>query len=161
MANKSSPLLPATRELLTAFGARLRLARERRKLTSAQVAARAGMAPLTLRNVERGADGVTIGAYLAVMQVLGLEADLSLMAAADDVGRQLQDAALVNRRKTAGGSRKPSKKGTPGNNETITTYATHQPQPSFGVRESSSSLDLIDEYRAQMDALFNAEDDAT
>ncbi len=70
MANKSSPLLPATAELLAALGERLRLARERRKLTAAQVAARAGMAPLTLRNIERGADGVTIGAYLAVMQVL-------------------------------------------------------------------------------------------
>jgi transcriptional regulator with XRE-family HTH domain len=159
MANKSSPLLPATSDLLAAFGARLRLARERRKLTSAQVAARAGMAPLTLRNVERGADGVTIGAYLAVMQVLGLEADLALLAATDDVGRQLQDAALVSRRKPSGGSRKTPQKGTPGKDEKNTTYPTHPPQASFAVREGSS-LELIDEYRAQMDALFNAEDDA-
>ncbi|PTQ70479.1 helix-turn-helix domain-containing protein [Pseudomonas sp. GV071] len=148
MANKTSPLLPATTELLAAFGERLRLARERRKLTAAQVAARAGMAPLTLRNVERGADGVTMGAYLAVMQVLGLEADLALLAAADDVGRQLQDATLVSRRKTS--RPRPAAK--------TTRYPAAEPRPMYGVRESSG-LELIDDYRAHMDALFDAQDD--
>jgi transcriptional regulator with XRE-family HTH domain len=94
MAKKISPLLPATAELLSRFGDRLRMARLRRRLTAKQVAERAGMAPMTLRSLERGGPGVTISAYLAVMQVLGLERDLDLLAAADSMGRALQDARL-------------------------------------------------------------------
>ena len=94
MAQKTSPLLPATADHLHRFGERLRLARRRRRLSSKQVAERAGMAPMTLRSLERGGPGVTIGAYLAVMQVLGIERDLDLLGQADPLGRELQDASL-------------------------------------------------------------------
>ncbi len=94
MAKKIAPLLPSTEALLTAFSDRLRLARLRRRLPAKQVAAAAGMSPMTLRSLERGGSGVTIGAYLSVMQVLGIEEDLNLLAQADPVGRQLQDARL-------------------------------------------------------------------
>ncbi len=94
MAKKTAPLLPATDELLRQFGDRLRLARLRRRLSAKQVAERAGMAPMTLRSLERGGSGVTMGAYLAVMQVLGIEKDLDLLGKADPVGRALQDAQL-------------------------------------------------------------------
>ena len=52
------------------------------------------MAPMTLRSLERGGSGVTIGAYLSVMQVLGMEKDLDLVGKADPMGRELQDARL-------------------------------------------------------------------
>ncbi len=55
------------------------------------------MTPVTLRNLERGGSGVTIGAYLAVMQVLGIEQDLDLVAKGDPQGRELQDAQLSRR----------------------------------------------------------------
>lgn len=97
MAKTIAPLLPATEQLLRDLGGRLRLARLRRRLTAKQVAQRAGMTPMTLRSLERGGSGVTIGAYLAVMQTLGLEKDIDLLARADRQGRELQDAALINR----------------------------------------------------------------
>lgn len=98
MPRKTQPLIPATEELLIQLGERLRLARLRRHLTGRQVAERAGMAPMTLRSLERGSPAVTMGAYTAVMQVLGVEEDLNLLALEDPTGRSLQDARLSRRR---------------------------------------------------------------
>jgi hypothetical protein len=52
------------------------------------------MSAFTLRNLERGNSGVTIGAYLAVMQVLVIEQDLDLVAKVDEQGHEFQDAKL-------------------------------------------------------------------
>ena len=52
------------------------------------------MSVMTLRSVENGGMGVTIGAYAAVLHVLGLDSDLDAVANVDTIGRDLQDAAL-------------------------------------------------------------------
>ncbi|TWO69492.1 helix-turn-helix domain-containing protein [Caenimonas sedimenti] len=105
MANRTSSLLPATERRLRELGERLRLARLRRKLTAAHLAERAGMAPMTLRGIERGTPGATLGAYAAVMQVLGLDADIDLLGAQDPLGRELQDSRLGQRATPAAAAR--------------------------------------------------------
>ena len=106
MPRKTAPLLPDVRELLTAVGENIRLARLRRRLSVYQVSERAGMSLPTLRAVERGQPSVTLGAYASVLRVLGLEKDLGVIAAADPLGRRLQDSQL-QRAPTARVRRKP------------------------------------------------------
>src|SRR5262245_40621727 len=58
------------------LGARIRVARKRRQLTLREAAARAGIAYDTARAVERGNPMTGVGAYLALIWVLGLDGEL-------------------------------------------------------------------------------------
>ena len=100
MSKRIAPLLPPLERRLARLGERIRTARLRRRLSAKLTAERAGMSLMTLRSVERGGTGVTIGAYVAVLHVLGLDSDLDAVAQADPLGRDLQDAALPNATRT-------------------------------------------------------------
>ncbi len=86
-------------------GEQIKLARLRRDLSVAQVAERATCSPLTVARIEKGAPTVAIGIYLRVLYALQLDDDILLLAQKDEMGRALQDIALVKNRERA------SKKG--------------------------------------------------
>jgi transcriptional regulator with XRE-family HTH domain len=94
MPRKPPIVFPQEQRLLSQLGERLKLARLRRKLSNAVVAQRAGISRTSLYKVESGDPGATMGTYLRVMAVLGLEVDINVLASDDKVGRKLQDLAL-------------------------------------------------------------------
>ena len=97
-------IMPKGKKLLKALGENIKLARLRRKLSSEQVAERAGFSRGTLWQIEKGAPSVAMGAYFQVLFVLGLENDFLKLAGNDELGRKLQDAGLVTK------ARAPKKK---------------------------------------------------
>ena len=60
-----------------------------------QVAERANISRPTLLSIERGNPNVTIGGYVKVLAVLGLDKDILEVANDDKLGRRLQDARLT------------------------------------------------------------------
>lgn len=96
MARTTHPPPPALARILAALGENIHLARLRRKLPAGLIAERAGISRPTLRAIERGVAGATLGAYASVLYSLGLEKDLMAVAQDDELGRKLQDAALVS-----------------------------------------------------------------
>lgn len=92
---KKQILLPKHSALLQQMGENIKLARKRRKLTTMQVAERAGIARSTLYLVEKGDSSVAMGAYFNVLRVLGLQNDFLKLAADDELGRKLQDLDLL------------------------------------------------------------------
>ncbi len=94
MSKKKLIILPKTRQILVEMGGNIKLARLRRKLSAEQVAERANISRPTLVAIEKGSPTVSIGSYLLVMQVLGLEKDFLLLAKDDELGRKIQDAQI-------------------------------------------------------------------
>ncbi len=94
MAKKLRPYLPALSRALKEIGDNLRLARLRRRLSATVLADRAGITRVTLKKVESGDPGTSLGSYASVLHSLGLTSDLLLIARDDVLGRKLQDAGL-------------------------------------------------------------------
>lgn len=84
---------------MKSLGGNIKLARRRRRLSTEQVAERSNISRSTLWLVEKGDPGVAMGTYLQVLFVLGLEKDVQQIAADDEYGRKLQDAALTRKEK--------------------------------------------------------------
>ena len=76
------------------MGENIKLARLRRKFSAEQVAERANISRPTLSAIEKGMPTVSIGSYLLVLQVLGLENDFLFLAKDDILGRKLQDLGI-------------------------------------------------------------------
>lgn len=95
MKTRNNILLPRAQKPLTTLGENIRLARLRRRYSMEQVAERADISRPTLHSIERGNSNVTIGAYVKVLAVLGLEQDIAAVAKDDTLGRKIQDAGLI------------------------------------------------------------------
>ena len=95
MATRKQTLFPKHQKIMEQVGEQIKLARKRRKLTTVQVAERAGIDRTTLYHIEKGKSSVSIGAYFNVLRVMGLEDDFLKLAADDAFGRKLQDLELL------------------------------------------------------------------
>ncbi len=104
MPKRTSLLFPQSQRILTEFGENIRLARLRRRLSAARIAERADISRPTLLAIEKGSPSVSMGSYLNVLGVLGLQYDLLHVAKDDLLGRKLQDAGLATK------SRAPKRK---------------------------------------------------
>lgn len=78
-------------------------------MTRKTVAERPGISRATLGAIEAGSSSVSMGAWVQVLFVLGLEKDLAQVASDDTLGRTLQDAHLPVR------ARARKKPGSAGN----------------------------------------------
>lgn len=99
MTKASVTLFPKVAARLKVLGENLRLARLRRRITSLQLAQRAGISRPTLSKLEKGDPGVSLAAFANVMFCLGLDSDLEAVALDDALGRRLMDADLSLRKR--------------------------------------------------------------
>ena len=101
--DKRKPVLyPKVERILSELGGNIKLARLRRKLSTAQVSERANINRVTLWNIEKGSPRVAMGMYAQVLFVLGMEKDLLKVASDDTLGRKLQDAKLLVKERSPG-----------------------------------------------------------
>ncbi|MCT4709754.1 helix-turn-helix domain-containing protein [Enterobacteriaceae bacterium H11S18] len=96
LKKRSAVVFPGNQRVLSQLGENIRLARLRRKYTQTMLSERTGLSRLTVRKIEQGDPGVSLGHYVAVLGVLGLAEDLSTVARDDELGRKLQDIDLLS-----------------------------------------------------------------
>ncbi|MBR6340077.1 MAG: helix-turn-helix transcriptional regulator [Alloprevotella sp.] len=82
---------------LQIMGEQIMLARKLRPLSMQDIAERATITRLTVSKVEHGDPMVSMGIFARVLYALNLENDITLLAADDALGRQLQGAELPRR----------------------------------------------------------------
>lgn len=99
MGREKPILLPKAKRILAELGENIKLARLRRRISAEQLSERANISRPTLTAIEKGAESVSIGNYLQVLMVLGLEQDLLAVALDDELGRKLQDAKLKTKKR--------------------------------------------------------------
>ena len=91
---------PAVKRELRTLGARIKRARLLRRLPMELVAERAGTSRATLYRIERGDPNVRIGAYMLVLQALGLLKGFGDVK--DALGEQLGAELLPKRARNRG-----------------------------------------------------------
>ena len=88
MSRKTVILEPNTEDKLKKMGHRIKKARLRRNISAETISKEAGIGESTFYAIERGVSTVSLGAYVAVLFVLGLDGDLDGIAV-DEEGKAL------------------------------------------------------------------------
>jgi len=99
MKSKGAIYTQKQKNILSRLGENIKLARLRRELSVRSLAERAGIAVSTMTNIEKGSPTVSLGSYMQVLSILRLEEDILLIGDADPIGRQIQDAGLIVKRR--------------------------------------------------------------
>lgn len=99
MEKENTQILISVTKILSDLGINIKLARLRRRLSTAQISERAGINRVTLWQIEKGSPKVSIGSYAQVLFVLGMEKDLLNIAKDDTLGRKLQDAKILEKKR--------------------------------------------------------------
>lgn len=94
MSRPARTLFPRTQQRAEALGDRLKAARLRRRMSEAEMAARALVSRPTIRRLEAGDLTVSAAVLVRVLEVLGLDDDIDRLADQDDLGHRLVDARL-------------------------------------------------------------------
>ena len=92
-------LLPKQQRMLKEMGNQIKLARLRRNITSQEMAERTSLGRNTIVNIEAGSESVAMGSYFRVLVALGLDNDILKLAKDDILGRKLQDANLMPKKR--------------------------------------------------------------
>lgn len=81
------------------MGKNIKKARLRRNICADLLAEQAGISADTLSAIERGVSTVSIGAYVAVPAVLGMEKDFEIVATDEDVKKRFREQNLQRRKR--------------------------------------------------------------
>jgi len=99
MAKKRRSLEPDTELVLKKMGNQIKKARLRRNIRAEVLAEQADISKGTLAAIEKGMATVSIGAYAAVLQEIGMVEDLGLIALDEDGKQRYQKTCIVDRKR--------------------------------------------------------------
>lgn len=102
MTRKTVVLTPVAEKILEKTGARIKKARLRRNMKAEVLAESAGISIGTLAAIEKGVSTVSIGAYIAVLAVLGMESDFDKIALDEEGKQKYHELKLRKRVRTIG-----------------------------------------------------------
>lgn len=101
MPGKTVVLTESVRQKVKRLGLRMKNARLRRNIKAESLARQVGISEGTLYAIEKGSPTVSLGAYAAVLQVLGMTDDLDRIGL-DEEGKQKYREVNIYRRERAG-----------------------------------------------------------
>lgn len=88
-------------KLAQQVGLQIKLARLRRDFSKELICQRAMITSPTLDKVEKGSPTVSFGIYIRVLNALQLADDILCIAKDDELGRRLQDAGILTRKRAS------------------------------------------------------------
>ena len=99
MAKKSVLLEPNIEDKIKKMGQRIKKARLRRNISIESISEKAGISESTFYAIEHGASTVSLGAYAAVLAILGLDNDIDVIAVDEDGKALFWENNIVERKR--------------------------------------------------------------